>query len=307
MPGRPRHPERACGATEPRPKPTPHGRPPLPLCDRRDHRAAARRGRSVDGCSAGVDAADLRADDRLRAAARGAATPDYSEPGAWLSRPGTPNDPGGWLPPGVAGTARTDAVVFFVPPTTYLDKLHWNAPVRRQDCGRPRARSRASQASAFSNVGRVWAPRYRQATAGAFLSAKPDAAHAHSISPMWTSRAPSTRSWRRCRPTRRSFSPAHSQGSFHLLRLLRARVAGHAIARRIVAAYVVGWPVSTTADLPALGMTACTTADQTRCLLSWESFGEPADPAQLRVIYDASRGFRRLARAGARLRCASTR
>uniref|UniRef100_UPI0013D36B38 DUF3089 domain-containing protein n=3 Tax=Pseudomonadota TaxID=1224 RepID=UPI0013D36B38 len=36
----------------------------------------------------------------------------------------------------------------------------------------------------------------------------------------------------------------HSQGALHLSRLLVDRVAGKPLAKRIVAAYVVGWPVS---------------------------------------------------------------
>ena len=70
----------------------------------------------------------------------------------------------------------------------------------------------------------------------------------------------------------------HSQGALHLERLLREKIAGKPIAKRIVAAYVVGWPISTTADLPALGLPACTAPDQTGCILSWMSFGEPANP-----------------------------
>ena len=54
----------------------------------------------------------------------------------------------------------------------------------------------------------------------------------------------------------------HSQGALHLERLLREKVAGKPIAKRIVAAYVVGWPISTTADLPALGLPACASPDQ---------------------------------------------
>ena len=231
-----------------------------------------------------------------------AGAPDYSEPDAWLSRPGTPNDPANWLPPGVPGTPRTDAVVFFVPPTTYLDKLHWNAPYDDKTADGRAHVLVASQASAFSNVARVWAPRYRQATVGAFLSAKPDGAHAIDLAYSDVARAFDA-FVAQVPPDAPIILAAHSQGSFHLLRLLRAKVAGHAIAKRIVAAYVVGWPVSTTADLPALGMKACDAPDQTRCILSWESFGEPADPAQLRVIYDASRGFAGFPRKGTPALC----
>jgi hypothetical protein len=43
----------------------------------------------------------------------------------------------------------------------------------------------------------------------------------------------------------------------------------------LVAAYVIGWPISTAADLPALGFPACSSPDQTGCVLSWMSFAEP--------------------------------
>ena len=231
-----------------------------------------------------------------------AGAPDYSEPDAWLSRPGTPDDPARWLPPGVPGTARTDAVVFFVPPTTYLDKRHWNAPYDDKAADARAHILVASQASAFSNIARVWAPRYRQATAGAFLSAKPDAARALDLAYSDVARAFDA-FVAQVPPDAPIILAGHSQGSFHLLRLLRAKVAGQPVAKRIVAAYVVGWPVSTTADLPALGMPACTKADQAHCLLSWESFGEPADPAQLRILYDASRGFAGLPRKGTPALC----
>ena len=66
----------------------------------------------------------------------------------------------------------------------------------------------------------------------------------------------------------------HSQGSLHLTRLLRDRVASTPLAKRIVAAYVVGWPVSRTVDLPLMGLPECTAPDQAGCILSWQTFGE---------------------------------
>ena len=59
----------------------------------------------------------------------------------------------------------------------------------------------------------------------------------------------------------------------------------------MVAAYVVGWPISVTADLPALGLGACQKPDQTRCILSWMSFGEPANPELVLRSYEESAGF----------------
>jgi hypothetical protein len=83
----------------------------------------------------------------------------------------------------------------------------------------------------------------------------------------------------------------HSQGALHLERLLQAKIAGKPIAKRIVAAYVVGWPISTAADLPALGLTACSASGQAGCILSWMSFGQPANPDLVLSSYEHSAGF----------------
>ena len=69
----------------------------------------------------------------------------------------------------------------------------------------------------------------------------------------------------------------HSQGALHLSRLLADRRG--VLENRLVAAYVVGWPLSATADLPLMGRTACVRPDETGCILSWQSFAEPANPA----------------------------
>ncbi|SUJ05160.1 Protein of uncharacterised function (DUF3089) [Sphingomonas paucimobilis] len=54
-------------------------------------------------------------------------------------------------------------------------------------------------------------------------------------------------------PNRPLILAGHSQGALHLSRLLTDRVAKTpALQRRIVAAYIVGWPISMTADLPAM-------------------------------------------------------
>jgi hypothetical protein len=95
----------------------------------------------------------------------------------------------------------------------------------------------------------------------------------------------------------------HSQGSFHLLRLLHEKIAGKPIAKRIVAAYLVGWPISIEADLPALGLPACERPGQPRCLLTWQSYAEPADQHQIREIFEAGPGFTGAARKGSHMLC----
>ncbi|WP_419826280.1 DUF3089 domain-containing protein [Sphingomonas sp.] len=219
-----------------------------------------------------------------------AGAPDYARPEAWVSRPGTRSDPALWLPPGVARVAPGPAAIFFVPPTTYLDRGHWNA---RYDDPEADARTRvilSGDASIFSGVGRVWAPRYRQATVGAFLTDKPDAARALDLA-----YADVVRAWKAFLAQAPADAPlilaGHSQGSFHLIRLLAEQVRGTPSARRIVAAYAVGWPISVASDLPALGLPACVAPADTGCVLSWQSFAEPAEASQLRVRYEATPGL----------------
>jgi hypothetical protein len=70
-----------------------------------------------------------------------------------------------------------------------------------------------------------------------------------------------------------------------------------------VAAYVIGWPISVERDLPALGLPACATPDQTGCILSWSSFAEPADPDRLLETYSKSMGFDGLPRGDSVILC----
>jgi Protein of unknown function (DUF3089). len=77
----------------------------------------------------------------------------------------------------------------------------------------------------------------------------------------------------------------HSQGSLHLKRLLAEEVRGSPAADRLAAAYIVGWPVSLQHDLPQMGFPACAAPDQSGCVLSWQSFAEPADPSLVLEAY----------------------
>jgi len=229
--------------------------------------------------------------------------PDYAQTAGWVARPSFASDPARWTPPGTPPATGGPAAVFFVPPTTYIAKDHWNAPL---DDSAANARLDVfvrSQASAFNGVGEIWAPRYRQATVGAFLTSEIDAKRALDFA---------------YRDVARAFdafllqAPAgapiilagHSQGSLHLTRLLADKVAADpALRARIVAAYVIGWPVSVEADLPAFRLPGCAAPAQANCIVSWQSFAEPADPVQIAELYDASTGFDGKPRRGTHMLC----
>lgn len=208
----------------------------------------------------------------------------YRDPAMWIARPGLRDDPAQYLPPGVARGVPGKARVFFIHPTSYLARNHWNGPIDDVDARFRAALFVRGMASAFNGAAEVWAPRYRQAAFGAFLVDDPAAQRALALAyddvllafDTWLAQIP---------PDAPIIVAGHSQGSLHLLHLLHDRFAGKPLAGRLVAAYAVGWPVSIEHDLPQTGLPACTGPDASGCLMSWASFAEPADPALLVEAY----------------------
>jgi hypothetical protein len=138
-----------------------------------------------------------------------------------------------------------------------------------------------SQASTFNAISEIWAPKYRQAAFGAFLLVSEDATKALDLA--YRDVLSAFDAFIAAQPAGKPIILAgHSQGSMHLLRLLADRRS--ALTGRLVAAYVGGWPVSSSADLPATGVGACRSADEPGCLLSWQSF---KDPANHQLVLDA--------------------
>jgi hypothetical protein len=198
--------------------------------------------------------------------------PDYAKAESWIARPDIPHNAAGWLPPGTPAAEPGEAAIFYVHPTTYLKGDRWNAPLYERDSGWRDQLFTQSQASAFNGSGEIWAPRYRQAAYGAFLLESEDAQKALDLAYGDVSAA-FDEFLNRVGADQPIILAGHSQGALHLIRLIKQHKAE--LKKRLVAAYVVGWPIDTSADLPALGFPACTTADQSGCILSWMSFGDP--------------------------------
>ncbi len=216
--------------------------------------------------------------------------PDYAQNAAWLAKPGLADDPSGWAPEGVV-TTKADALAatFYVHPTTYLERDHWNAPL--DPGGDPSRRARLfveSQASAFNAVSDIWAPKYRQAAYGAFLLESEDAHKALDLA-YDDVRAAFDVFLAKQSAGQPIILAAHSQGSLHLSRLLADRK--QALKGRLVAAYVAGWPLSVTTDLPAMGLESCARPDQASCLLSWQSFRDPANVSLVTKAWVGTRGL----------------
>ena len=215
----------------------------------------------------------------------------YSDPALWFAQPGLPGpSPVLWQPNGMMpDAAKYDVAVFFVHPTSYLNKTHWNAPIDDPQARQLGATMVRANASVFANAAEIWAPRYRQATLGAFLSDLPAARQALDLA--YADVAQAFDAFIAAQPPGRGIVLAgHSQGSFLIKRLLKDKIAGTPLARRIVAAYVIGWVVDTERDLPGMGLPACATPQQGGCVISYLSFADDAEPATMRQAYERFAG-----------------
>jgi len=220
----------------------------------------------------------------------------YDNPAMWYSRPGIADDPARWQPASAPGMAQTPSgevppfAVFFVHPTSYLDRGHWNAPL---DDTTSQLRARLfikGLASPFNQASEIWVPRYRQAAIGAFLSSSSDAQASLDLAYRDVSQA-FDEFLAGVGPNTPIVLAGHSQGALLIDELLRKRIAGTPLQQRIAMAYPIGWPISVRHDLPALGLPACTSADEAGCIVTWSSFAEPADPGMMLERYRNSAGF----------------
>jgi hypothetical protein len=199
--------------------------------------------------------------------------PDYSRPEAWAAWPGRPSG-ADVLAPELPGTrvSESDKVdVFFIHPTTYLTGAAHNA--RYDEPGLTSTQIDQGvlrfQASVFNACCHIYAPHYRQAALAAFWSlGDEDAKGAYELAYADVLRAFDY--YLAHENQGRPFIIAsHSQGSLHALRLLQERVTGRPLARRLVAAYVVGYYVPE--DVAALGLSVCDSPSQTGCLVDWNT------------------------------------
>ncbi len=215
----------------------------------------------------------------------------YSNPDLWFARPDKGgDDPSRWTPDGFAADGPAiDAAVFFIHPTSYLKRDHWNAPLDDPEAKRFGLVVTRANASVFGRASEVWAPRYRQATFGAFVSDRPEARQALDLA--YADVAQAFDLFVAAQPAGRPIVIAgHSQGSFLAKRLVREKVAGTPLNARIAAVYAIGWVVDKQRDLPAMGLPACAGADQSGCVISYLSFADEADTALMRDAYERFAG-----------------
>lgn len=213
--------------------------------------------------------------------------PDYAQPDTWAAWPGRPSG-ADVIPPGIADdrlTKTKQVDVFFIHPTTFMSGNTSNARFDEPgitatliDRGVLR-----SQASAFNDCCRIYAPHYRQAALAAFFH-RDDGQDSAALGLAYGDVQRAFDYYIAHENHGRPFVIAgHSQGSLHALRLLQERIAGTSLQQRLVAAYIVGYFVPQ--DIERTGLPVCRSALQTGCIVSWNTVKPSAADSDSRTAH----------------------
>jgi hypothetical protein len=187
--------------------------------------------------------------------------PNYEQADAWALRPVNPLSWANGDPP---------ADVFFVHPTTYDGGPHWNAPVHTRAADRLLARVMLpNYAGPFFRTGRLFAPRYRQASLYTLLTLRDDAREARRFA--YGDIRAAFRLYRdRYNRGRPFIIVGVEQGGDLAARLLREEVATDpAFASRMAGAYLIQTTAPITDYGPAAPFPACERRSEARCVVAW--------------------------------------
>ena len=187
--------------------------------------------------------------------------PDYAFRASWALLPPQPDRP---------SSADPAADVFFIHPTTYNGGEEWNGPIDY-----PRSVRELSEvmlpnyAGPFQSVGRVFAPRYRQASLYAMVSQRDDAREARNFA-YGDIRQAFHQFLDRFNAGRPFIIVGVEQGGSLAARLIRDEIANDpALARRMAAAYLIQTLVPAEGYGPGAAIPACVTRRQARCVVAF--------------------------------------
>lgn len=202
--------------------------------------------------------------------------PNYANLDHWAAHPDK-KDPADRTPIPEIKNMEADAAVdvLFFYPTTYTGSKRyenqWNADVNDSKTNKKTdASAILFQASIFNGVGRVFAPRYRQAHLNVFFNKKKLKSGKAALAVAYTDIEAAfdyyLKNWNEGRPF---IIAAHSQGALHAMNLIKAKIEGTPLSSQLVAAYIVGWPVRK--DFFNT-FQPCRQPDQTNCFCSWRTW-----------------------------------
>lgn len=196
--------------------------------------------------------------------------PNYNNLDYWAAHPWK-KDLSDSVPAPLRNEDRDSVVdVFFIYPTTYTgEKKGVNADGNDAELNaKTDYTTILYQASVFNQHARVFSPRYRQMHFSQFFISPEESKPAFdtAYSDVKTAFEFYLAHYNKSRPM---IIAGHSQGALMAQRLLKEYVDGKPMQRRLVAAYIVGWPVPQDyfSNIPV-----CASPRQTDCFCSWRTY-----------------------------------
>jgi hypothetical protein len=200
--------------------------------------------------------------------------PDYSNQANWSALPFT-KDFADEVPNAELEDLQSESKidVFFIHPTTFLDEKspEWNASTQDSIINHYTDYwAIRHQATAFNNVGRIFAPRYRQAHIKSYYHLDKGGREAILYAYEDVKRAFEyyLENYNEGRPF---IIASHSQGTTHASFIIRDFIDKTELRNQLVAAYLVGMSVdkNTFTNIPP-----CQNADETGCFVSWQTYSD---------------------------------
>lgn len=172
--------------------------------------------------------------------------------------------------------ANAEVDVFFLHPTTLIKGGGWNGDVNDEKLNDKTDKSPIQyQASIFNGVGKIYAPRYRQAHIYSYFTkdtATAMAAFEVAYQDIKAAFQYYLEHWNNGRPI---IIASHSQGSTHAKRLLKEFFDEKPMKNKLVIAYLLGMPIK---KEEFTSIPVCNTPEQTGCFCSWRTFKEGYEP-----------------------------
>lgn len=200
-------------------------------------------------------------------------SPDYSDHSSWAAHPDK-KDMADIVPEPLNEEEKIKGVdVFFVHPTTYTGTAindSWNGSISDAKLNKNTDEGTIKfQASIFNIAERVFAPRYRQAHLSAYYL-KDKKLMGQVFNKAYKDVKTSFQYYLDHYNEGRPFIIAsHSQGTTHSSRLIADIIDGTSLQEQMVAAYLIGMPVSKT---KYKAVSPCKDRTDTNCFISWRTF-----------------------------------
>ena len=208
--------------------------------------------------------------------------PDYNDLENWATHPEKIRK-ADFTPSNVASEKSEGilADVFFIHPTTYFGKNNWNAPMSHEGANEiVDEMIIPGQASVFNTCCHIYAPRYRQATFYSFLEGKANGRLALELA--YTDIQQSFEHYlEHYNYGRPFFLAGHSQGTLHAIRLLEKRIDSSLLAKKMIAAYLIGFEVPQDKFRTSIRIVKPSEkSTDTGCVIGWDTYIAGANPGQ---------------------------